>query len=461
MINLNLEAQLLAAMLNNEDHLCSGLSDLSKDDFTEPLHRRVFETAGNMYRSNLAVNALTVYEHIKDYAQGRGVSWMVLKEAYWPGGTFEHHAKMLKDMTRRRVLVKFAQDLLQKIEAGAETSEALSFAETAIYSVSTETAQEPIVTPQEQAERILQTVSDCMDVDKRSRTNIFTSFQKLNRHTGGFESGDLVIVSAPTGGGKSAFGMNLLRDISVTQRISGLLVNTEMSARQLDLRWAALLSPDSGLTNTALRIGAITDQQYQRLPEQLNGIYQSGLYSITIPNLTVPKMLATIRRFAVQKSIQVAVIDYIGRCDLQDTKDSRDEWQLLLSAARKLKTMAQEYGLVVFMLAQVDAQGKLAMAKYMQHECDLHLHIRPLSDDEKADCLTRMEVSWDMAISIEKSRNGPRGVIPVRFAGEKLKFIDDAKEAAEYAKLVGESPQKSGNHTASNRARRPYRKGDD
>ena len=69
---------------------------------------------------------------------------------------------------------------------------------------------------------------------------LYTSFNNLNYATGGFEKGDLVIMSAETGGGKSAFAMNICRDMGIMQKRPVFYLNSEMSKEQMALRWSAI-----------------------------------------------------------------------------------------------------------------------------------------------------------------------------------------------------------------------------
>ena len=131
----------------------------------------------------------------------------------------------------------------------------------------------------------------------------------------------------------------------------------------------------------------------------------------------------------MQHGIRLLAVDYIGRVDTMNS--SKDDWKQLLSAAKKLKTVGQKYGLVVLMVAQNDKSGNLAMASYMEHEADLHLHVRPLDEKEQA----KYGDPWNYTVQIKKGRSAPKGLIPVRYVGNKLTFVYDKEVAAHYAIL--------------------------
>lgn len=452
MIDFETEGKVIGSMCQNVECLEHGLTELKPEHFSRKEHASLFKTISTMYGNSEAVSLETVYEREKSLIKDNRISWTGMMNVFANINDFKSYTQKLKDLSKGRKMVEIAQKIINSVDSQEPVNEVVNYAENALYAVSTETQEEPIITPQEQAESILHVVADCMDKESRNKTSLYTGFKKLNYNTGGFEAGDLVIISGPTGGGKTAFAMNLAKDIAVIQKQPCLYINTEMSKKQMALRWAAILSKDWKVTNTALRMGEITSEQYSKLAGELDQLYKSEFYSITIPDLTVPKMLSTIRRFAIQKKVRAVTVDYIGRCDLSDS--TKDDWQLLLNAARKLKTIAQQHNLVIFMLSQVDSQGKLAMAKYMQHEADLHLHVRPITDEEKKNS----DWFWNYVISIEKGRSSPKGVIPVRFAGEKLTFISEAEVAKKHAQVVDEQPE-SGVNPVPNRQARSSNKG--
>ena len=160
-------------------------------------------------------------------------------------------------------------------------------------------------------------------------------------------------------------------------------------------------------------------------------MYNGGLHTVTIPELTIPKMMSASRRYSMQHGIRLVAVDYIGRVDTMNS--SKDDWKQLFSAAKKLKTIGQKYGLVVLMVAQNDKSGNLAMASYMEHEADLHLHVRPFADEKEQDKYGGDP--WNYAVQIKKGRSAPKGVIPVRYVGNKLTFVYDKEVAQHYAVL--------------------------
>ena len=104
------------------------------------------------------------------------------------------------------------------------------------------------------------------------------------------------------------------------------------------------------------------------------------------PRQPIPELIelqeSEVRRSKERYGVEMAIVDYIGRMDTMNDRDAK-EWQVLLNAARQLKTLAQELGIVVVMVAQLTSDGgRLAQGSYMKHEADLWINIKRFSDEE-------------------------------------------------------------------------------
>ena len=87
----------------------------------------------------------------------------------------------------------------------------------------------------------------------------------------------------------------------------------------------------------------------------------------------------------------------------------------------RLKTLAQELKIVVFLVLQLNKNGDLQLAKAVENELDLHLSIQPMDENEIRAELARLS-TCNYKLNILKGRNAPRGWIPLRFDGPKLRF---------------------------------------
>jgi replicative DNA helicase len=221
------EINALSLMIQEKECLESGLTELTAVHFCDGGRRAVFEIIGQMYGQDKSVNMLTVSERAQDLIRQYGLANLGICGDYGLKSMFPAYVAKLKKVHHYRRLVEQAQKIVQGVHDFADPEVLSAEVADELYGVAAEDRTEPIITPAEQAERIVETVSCQMDEDERKKHSIYTSFKRLNYLTGGFNAGDLVIISGPTGGGKTALAMNFVRDIALVQKLPALYINTK------------------------------------------------------------------------------------------------------------------------------------------------------------------------------------------------------------------------------------------
>lgn len=301
-------------------------------------------------------------------------------------------------------------------------------------------AKRSYLTPDDMAKLMIEATAERMDKEKRDKEVIFTSLRSLNRATGGFEQGDLIILSAPSGVGKSAFAMNIVRDVAYISNKSALYLNSEMSDKQQARRYAALLS---GVSHGSIRNGIDPNfGGFEKVVAAAETFAKKKIYTVTIPDLQLTNVVAEIRRMVDRFGVQLVVVDYIGRMDTLNASKDLQEWQMMEQSARVLKTTAQELSITVIMVAQLSSNGQsLAKGSSMKNEADLWLNLRRVKPDELRDYVPAEEVVlWNVLLEFRKARNVESGAsIPIHFHGDTLTFTDNKEEARRYVQLEQEA----------------------
>jgi replicative DNA helicase len=431
--NHETETQAIAAMIYDKECLDKGLSCLTADHFTKPVAHKILACLRQLQQDNIPVGPVAVYDRLKN-TDFFNTEWLVLKEAMYLRSNFDYYIQKLTELQKARRIYEITEDVRRGIVEQENIDTVLAAIENKIYTISTTRQDYHIVTPKERAERILDTIAKRME--KKSNGGIATSYFKLNRClNGGMLPGQLLIVAAQTGKGKTAFAMNLMRDIAITQKIPSLYVNTEMGEEQIDVREAAILTADIGITHYDLASGNLTDEQFARLAQELNRTHNGGFYSVTVPDLTINSLLSIARRFKAKVDVRVLVVDYVGRMDTADAK--LQEWQVLKTIAKRLKTLAQQLQVTIIMLAQMTEAEKLEGAKSMKNECDVFGYLREMSFEESAATMN----TYNYCLVVDKNRDGPTGKIPLKFTGETMTFKGESAEEARQHALVNPQPQ--------------------
>ena len=254
-----------------------------------------------------------------------------------------------------------------------------------------------------------------------------TGLATLDYLTLGYKPGDLIILGAQTGHGKTVFAMMTADSVAVKHRESLCYLNTEMSKEQIAQRWGAILA---GVEHDKIRNGSVTNEEFSRISNAFAPFASSPLIYNNIRDLSPIRLTSVARKAKLKKNISMLVLDYVGRMDKTDPSGKQQEWQILEQVAKQGKTLAQELGMAVMVLAQLNPDGTLQGAKRMKNECDLMLRLRPLNNNEKerqSEKPTHEDLNY--YLDIDKNRDGQSGVqIPLCFDMERQQIRQATKK---------------------------------
>lgn len=420
MTDLEIESQTIAGMLNNQEYLDIGVADLKEEWLFDKFHKQVFKVIKEMYSERKPITATSVYKELGDFAKHRGTSWLILKDAFFRRSDIEYNVQKLNELYKTRELVKMSESIIKRAGEKDNINELLKDMENSLYSLTINAGQEKVVSPKECANRMLETLGK--RIEKKTDKAISTSYEMLNYAiNGGFrpEQGQLIIIGAKTGKGKTAYCMNLMRDIAVIQKQSSLYINTEMSDEQIDCRWMTMLTSDMEITHSKIATGNLTDAEQSKVMGSMEKIYQSGFNCINVPDLNMTKLISIAKRFKAQQDMKVMVVDYIGRMDTTDIK--MPEHLVLKNIAKKMKTLAQELKITIIMLAQLNEDEKLEGAKAMKNEADLFAYLQEVTNQEELFNIA----PYNYYLVIDKNRDGKSMRLRLKFIGEKLTFVGE------------------------------------
>lgn len=234
------------------------------------------------------------------------------------------------------------------------------------------------------------------------------------------EPGHMVLVAAPTGGGKTAFGLSAARSAAKSGR-SVLYANTEMDPASLAMR---ILAAETGVAVRDMRRGELTQECWNRVAGAMSRISEAWPLYLTEPLAgTGPEVIGHLARaHRSEHGLDALFVDYVGRLDIQPRPGER-EWNVLERTAAGLKSLAVELGCVVYLLVQRTDEGTIAGSRRMRNDADLVLEITAIDDDDR-----KSRERWPGAthvVDVTKSRHSRGGFsIPLAFMADRMTWAE-------------------------------------
>jgi replicative DNA helicase len=336
-----------------------------------------------------------------------------------------------------------AIDLCKHVDNGVE--KAYEFLRENMADYERQSADDGTVSKLDFAEGMLNHVFECNDPEAREKNTINMPWRKFQKAIGGFRAEQLVIISAKSGQGKSAFSLNVGIEAGVTQKIPTLYINSELSNEDMIERY---LSYTCYLDSRKIREGGYRDEKSEtklldavraNVQKAQEAYFKSGLLFEKIPDLQISNVERAIHKDCMERGTRMVIVDYIGRMDITKTAGAKDlqEWQIMRLAANRLKTLAQKYHVCVIMVCQLTDEGSLQGSKAMKNEADMWLSINRLrDDDDKFEGKTLKDIfPYNTLINIEKARGvSDTGTIAFRYEGAMMRFCDTPDRIMEMIK---------------------------
>lgn len=189
------------------------------------------------------------------------------------------------------------------------------------------------------------------------KRGVMSGIWAVDKHTNGFQKGDLVILAARPSVGKTAFALNIIGDMIFNQKLSVGMFSLEMDKDQLIER---LMSTESAIQLKKMRHGGLTADDWTKYHKISNFACSDSVGNLAINDIATINIFgikAEAMAFKNKYNIDVLVVDYLQLISApkKDTKD-KDRVAVLSQISRELKLLAKELKIPVVALAQLNRE---------------------------------------------------------------------------------------------------------
>jgi replicative DNA helicase len=426
---------------------------LSKEDFFVPAHQEIFGAMREMYNSSQAIDIMTIHQWLVDRKLAESVgSPGILAEI---GNAFATHLnvgsyiQIVKDKSLLRCLQLACSVIVQDIADMPDTVPAvLDRAESAIFQVTNQGLTNSTVTAREEIDRALALI-EAFQNRKGHLHGLPTGFHKLDELTAGWKGGEMIVLAARPGQGKTALALTFARH-ALDQRYDEAsdswkkpghpvgMFSLEMTNEQLMLRLLASYGSES---LQRIRQGELDEHSMQKLRMVAEDMKEWPLYLDDSSFLTINQLRGKARRMKDRYGIDLLVIDYLQllRSESSQAKDNRQNEVAEIS--RGIKALAKELNIPIIILAQLNRRSEEAKAEPALHNLRESGAIE--QDADVVLLLHRTEAEKDQdgnerqvgpvipySLNIAKQRNGPTDRLDILFHAPYTRFDDPIRHEA-------------------------------
>ncbi len=431
--NVEAEIGLLGSILLDSSLINKVEGRLRDSDFYDSKNKIIFNAIIDIYRRDIAVDITTVISELENknnLVKAGGYEYISrLADASYSPSNIDSYIAFIEEASIRRDAIKLLQTLAEKgYNSKVKTDSFLEDLESSVFSLSKRRKIGSFTRLRDVTQVVLEK-TEAMSKQKEMVIGLKTGFRELDRYTLGLQPGQLIILAARPGMGKSALALNLATNIAANNKkgkASCAIFSLEMPKEQLVER---MIASDSKINLKNIKTGNLNSQEWIRIQAACTKLNSLNIYFSDDTGITVSKIKSVARQLMETDGLDFVVIDYLQLIDSDGHSNSVVEEVSKIS--RALKLMALELNIPVLALSQLSrAVEKRENKKPMMADLRDSGHIEQDADiilfiyrDEKANEHSERKGEADLIIA--KNRSGTAdNEIQLLFSGEYSSFRD-------------------------------------
>lgn len=269
--------------------------------------------------------------------------------------------------------------------------------------------------------------------NRTQKPNVKSGFPELDKITHGWNNGNLIVIAACPAMGKTAFGMSLLREIAVKNRIPTAFFSLEMSNKQAIDRFRVELSKVDIIKVKSYNnndMDVLSEEEKRRLEDAEKQMDIAPIYLDDTPSLSIFELYQKAVRLISDFQIKLIIVDYLQLMNA-GVSDRKEEIACII---RRLKALAKDLNIPIIVFSQLNRietregiDGKYPQLRDLCNEaieqdadvvCFIHRpeYYRIYTDGNGND------FHGIAKIIVAKNRNGNTGEVHLKFNGEYASF---------------------------------------
>jgi replicative DNA helicase len=357
--NLDAEMSVLGVAFLDKKALTKICEELYPDMFYSDANRKLFEAIKSLYDQKIPLDSTTIMDELdkrKSLNAIGGVEYISeVIDSVATAANLDYYIKIVKEKAITRNLINTATDIItEAYEEDENVTDLLDNAEKRILNIVRERQnsdfihiRDAIAKAQENLEKLAQNNSDM--------TGVPTGFYDLDKATAGLHEGEMIIIAARPGMGKTAFALNVATYAAQNTKKAVAIFNLEMPAEQLVNRMRSAVGQ---VDSYKIQTGKLNHEDWKRINEANSQLAETNIQIVDDASITAAEIKAKCRSLAnSEEGLGLVVIDYL---QLVTSGGRRPEsrQQEVSDISRSLKTMAMELKVPVIALAQLSRSAE-------------------------------------------------------------------------------------------------------
>ena len=357
--NLEAEMSVLGVCFLNKNALIKVCDEITEDMFYSDANKKLFEAIKTCNDNKIPVDITTVKEELdkkKNLSAIGGIDYLSdVIDSVATAANLDYYIKIVKDKAVLRNLITTAETIATNAyEDDEEVTSLLDTAEQKILNVVKERQTSDFIHIRDAITRAQEQL-EILSKNKSEITGLPTGFIDLDKATAGLHPGEMIVIAARPGMGKTALALNIATYAAQHTKKAIAIFNLEMPAEQLVNRMRSAVGQ---VDSYKIQTGQLNHEDWKRINEANSQLAETNIQIVDDAGITAAEIKAKCRNLAnKEEGLGLIIIDYLQLVTSGGKRpDSRQ--QEVSEISRSIKTMAMELKVPVIALAQLSRSAE-------------------------------------------------------------------------------------------------------
>ena len=436
--NLEAEESVLGACFLTKYAMQKAIESVSPEDFYDEKNQKIFKSIIELSDESTPLDLTTITAKLqkkKELNEVGGVEYLTEIVNFVPtASNIDYYINIVQESSILRRLITTAEEIASDGYSTDETvNDILDNSEKKILDI----VKNRKSTEFRNIKEVLQKTEANLEFlaeNKNEITGLATGLYDFDKVTTGLHPGELIIIAARPGMGKTAFALNIAANAAKIQDKGVAVFNLEMPAEQLATRIISSLGQIDGYK---LRTGRLLNEDWKRVNEAMSQLSGTNLMIDDTAGITIGEIRAKCRRLASsEQGISLIVVDYLQLISGGKNYGTNRQ-QEVSDISRSLKTLALELNIPIIALSQLSRSvetredkrpimSDLRESGSIEQDADI---VAFLYRDDYYNKEARTEDNNSISeLIIGKHRNGSTGTIELLFKKNTSTFLSLRRE---------------------------------
>jgi replicative DNA helicase len=404
---------------------------LRSDDFYSEIYRIIFGLFEEMSKRHDPIDLVTVTSELRSRSQyekvgGTAALTDIFEDAFQIGNVAKY-ASIVREKSIQRALLLTCSSIISELVDGIEnTEEYVDSAEAKIFSVVEDRKKKTFATLADVLITNMHQIEE-RATQKSEVPGLPTGFTDLDKITTGFYPGQIIVIAARPGLGKSSLTTSFATHGAIDKSGVVAMFSLEMEKEDLGFRFLSSLSM---IDSKRLKTGRLVDSDWRKLASSADKLSKSKIFIDDSGGTTILDIRSKCRRLKqTEKRVDLVIVDYLqlmqGTSRQQRGDSSRE--REVAEMSRGLKELAKELKVPIIALSQLNRAtenpkgepkrpvlANLRESGAIEQDADIVCFIHRPNEEDRS----RVE------LIIAKNRAGEQGIVNLAWLGQYTLFAN-------------------------------------